>query len=63
MQYLYELFYHLKFSVVTFQLSSRKYWFTDKLCTFGRGEASNYLRKAGETHGIVEINISVGKCL
>ncbi|XP_015899481.3 arginine biosynthesis bifunctional protein ArgJ, chloroplastic [Ziziphus jujuba] len=27
---------------------------------FDRAEASNYLKKAGETHGTVEINVSVG---
>lgn len=27
----------------------------------GRGAASSYMRKAGETHGTVRIQISVGK--
>nr|POE91236.1 arginine biosynthesis bifunctional protein argj, chloroplastic [Quercus suber] len=31
--------------------------------SFKRAEASNYLRKAGETHSTVEILISVGKLL
>ncbi|KAF5940816.1 hypothetical protein HYC85_021983 [Camellia sinensis] len=31
------------------------------MCKFSRATASNYLRKAGETHGTVEIQISIGE--
>lgn len=32
-----------------------------KICDCGRGAASSYMRKAGETHGTVRIQISIGK--
>lgn len=57
----------LSMSLFVFQISShlapKQSLISRVIDDIFRAAASNYLRKAGETHGTVEILVSVGKLL